>query len=131
MVYFKLSWIPYILIVVGVIGAFDGSPSALILSAIGGIWLYTKHAYENASRNNPGGNTSGNNPGGNASGNNPGGNASGNNSGGNTSGNNPRENTKEGGGSIKPKGERVCPYCGEKVESQEGCYCEHCGNRIA
>ena len=40
MIIFKLSWLPYILILAGILIAIDGDPAALILVAIGVIWLF-------------------------------------------------------------------------------------------
>lgn len=37
---FKLSWLPYILIIAGIWLAVEGQPAALILTAGGGAWLY-------------------------------------------------------------------------------------------
>lgn len=43
MIVFKLSWLPYMLILTGIILAADGQPAALILTAIGCAWLYFKY----------------------------------------------------------------------------------------
>lgn len=40
MILFKLSWLPYILILAGILVAIDGDPAALILVVIGVIWLF-------------------------------------------------------------------------------------------
>lgn len=40
MIIFKLSWLPYILILAGILVAIDGDPAALILVVIGVIWLF-------------------------------------------------------------------------------------------
>ena len=42
MIIFKLSWLPYILILAGILLAAEGQPAALILCVIGGVWLYFK-----------------------------------------------------------------------------------------
>jgi len=44
MIVFKIGWLPYILILGGILVAIEGDPSALILSLIGGVWLYVKYA---------------------------------------------------------------------------------------
>ena len=40
MLVFKLSWLPFILILAGILLAAEGQPAALILCVIGGVWLY-------------------------------------------------------------------------------------------
>ena len=55
MLIFKLSWVPYILIIAGIAVAADGDASALILTAIGIIWLIIK--YYNKSKNSSNSNT--------------------------------------------------------------------------
>jgi len=43
MIFFKLSWVPYILIIAGIALAAEGQFAALILTAVGVIWLVMKH----------------------------------------------------------------------------------------
>ena len=47
MVVFPLKWLPFILIIGGIGIAIEGEPAALILSVIGGVWLYLKYADNN------------------------------------------------------------------------------------
>lgn len=54
MIFFKLSWLPYILIIGGIFGAIEGEPAALIMTAIGGVWLYFKYSNKNKSSNQSG-----------------------------------------------------------------------------
>lgn len=54
MIFFKLSWLPYILIIGGIFGAAEGEPAALIMTAIGGIWLYFKYSNKKKSSNQSG-----------------------------------------------------------------------------
>ena len=55
MILFKLSWLPYILILAGILVAIDGDPAALILVVIGVIWLFFrfKKKREEKASNNP------------------------------------------------------------------------------
>lgn len=48
MIVFKLSWLPYMLIIGGIGIAMDGQPAALILTVIGGVWLYFKYKNNNS-----------------------------------------------------------------------------------
>lgn len=43
MIVFKLSWLPYMLIIAGIAVVAEGQPAGLIFIAIGGIWLYFKY----------------------------------------------------------------------------------------
>ena len=55
MILFKLSWLPYSLILAGILVAIDGDPAALILVVIGVIWLFFrfKKKREEKASNNP------------------------------------------------------------------------------
>jgi len=48
---FKLSWLPYMLIIAGICLAADGQPAALIMTAGGGAWLY--FSYKSKQSNAP------------------------------------------------------------------------------
>lgn len=51
---FKLSWLPYMLIIGGVFALFSGEESTLggiVMIAIGAIWLYLKHSNKNENSN--------------------------------------------------------------------------------
>ncbi|MBR5566207.1 MAG: hypothetical protein IKW08_08620 [Roseburia sp.] len=53
MIVFKLSWLPYMLVIAGVsILIEDGDPLGLIPLIIGGVWLYFKYFGGN-SKNEP------------------------------------------------------------------------------
>ena len=56
MIIFKLSWLPYILILAGILVAAGGDPAALILVVIGVIWLFFrfKKRREEKASNTPG-----------------------------------------------------------------------------
>lgn len=49
MIVFKLSWLPWILVFGGLCGAAEGTPEAIIMSVIGGLWLYFKYKNNNSS----------------------------------------------------------------------------------
>ena len=45
---FKLSWLPWILVFGGLYFAAEGAPEAIIMSVIGGLWLYFKYKNKNS-----------------------------------------------------------------------------------
>lgn len=126
MIIFKLSWLPYILIIGGIFGAVEGEPAALIMTAIGGIWLYFKYSNKKKSSNQSGtsGQTYTPNPGA-----------------------VPQQKVIDAAAvkpvpqppAVKPApqptpgpvstGRRFCCYCGAKVEPDD-VYCVECGEKL-
>lgn len=45
---YKLSWLPWILVFGGLYGAAEGVSEAMIMSLIGGLWLYFKYQNNNS-----------------------------------------------------------------------------------
>lgn len=126
MIFFKLSWLPYILIIGGIFGAIEGEPAALIMTAIGGIWLYFKYSKKSKPSNQSGtaGHTYTPNPG------------------------TPVQPKIIDAAAVKPvpqppvvkpvpqpipdpvrTGRKFCCYCGAKVEPDD-VYCVECGEKL-
>ena len=115
---FKLSWLPYILILAGILVAVDGDPSALILSLIGGVWLFIKYSKKpGSSRSHTASTGTGAAP---------------------KQVSTPRppvSPAKPAAGSEKPAAEpdkpaaKFCRHCGAKVEPGD-VYCIECGEKL-
>lgn len=45
---YKLSWLPWMLVFAGLYGASEGASEAIIMSVIGGLWLYFKYKNNNS-----------------------------------------------------------------------------------
>ena len=48
MIVFKLSWLPYMLIIAGIAAIAGGEPAGLVFIVIGGVWLYFKYKNKNS-----------------------------------------------------------------------------------